>query len=123
MTEADAYGVLGALAGGQDRSRRLRVNGEAVEGWQLLSLEPGRATVLGPDGAEVLELAVFDGQGGQPPTVLGDAGSAARPALPPPDGRSQARSGGEPSRNAGSGTPANANVATAASPAPRNGPS
>ncbi len=80
---------MATLSGEQGRSLRLRLNSDAVEGWQLLALEPRRATVLGPDGAQVLELAVFDGQGGEPPTVLRDTGAAgttgtARQAAPPP---------------------------------------
>lgn len=61
---------MATLTNDQNRSLRLRLNGDAVDGWQLLALEPRRATVLGPEGAQVLELAVFDGQGGEPPTQL-----------------------------------------------------
>ncbi len=53
----------------QNRSLRLRLNGEAVDGWQLVALQPRQATVIGPGGNQVLELAVFNGQGGEPPTV------------------------------------------------------
>lgn len=78
---------LATLTSEQNRSLRLRLNGEAVEGWQLLALEPRRATVLGPDGAQVLELSVFDGQGGEPPTPLRDPhaqqGGAAAPVPQP----------------------------------------
>lgn len=66
----DAFGMA-TLVNAQNRSIRLRLNGDAVDGWQLLALEPRRATVLGPNGAQVLELGVFDGQGGEPPTLLG----------------------------------------------------
>jgi len=101
---------MATLSGEQGRSLRLRLNSDAVEGWQLLALEPRRATVLGPDGAQVLELAVFDGQGGEPPTVLRDTGAAgttgtARQAVPPPPP--------QPSRS----TPAAPAAAPAASPA------
>lgn len=75
----DGFGMA-TLVNAQSRSIRLRLNGEAVDGWQLLALEPRRATVLGPNGAQVLELGVFDGQGGEPPTVLG--ATAQRPAVP-----------------------------------------
>ncbi len=61
---------MATLTSDQNRSLRLRLNGDVVDGWQLLALEPRRATVLGPEGAQVLELAVFDGQGGEPPTQL-----------------------------------------------------
>lgn len=61
---------MATLTNDQNRSLRLRLNGDVVDGWQLLALEPRRATVLGPEGAQVLELAVFNGQGGEPPTQL-----------------------------------------------------
>lgn len=54
----------------QGRSLRLRLQGEAVEGWRLLSLAARSATVEGPGGVRTLELQVYNGQGGQPPTAL-----------------------------------------------------
>ncbi len=70
----------------QNRSVRLRLNGESVDGWQLVALEPRQATVIGPSGSQVLELATFNGQGGEPPTVLRGANGTVPPAgaLPPP---------------------------------------
>ncbi len=70
----------------QNRSVRLRLNGESVDGWQLVALEPRQATVIGPSGSQVLELATFNGQGGEPPTVLRGANGAVPPAgaVPPP---------------------------------------
>ncbi|KAA8994658.1 general secretion pathway protein GspN [Stenotrophomonas cyclobalanopsidis] len=70
----------------QNRSVRLRLNGEAVDGWQLVALEPRQATVIGPSGSQVLELATFNGQGGEPPTVLRGANGTVPPAgaVPPP---------------------------------------
>lgn len=115
---------MATLTSEQNRSLRLRLNGDAVEGWQLLALEPRRATVLGPDGAQVLELAVFDGQGGEPPTVLRDprdTQAGARPGMPaigtpppPPPPRASPRD-----------TPASAAPASApdARPSQQQGPS
>ena len=65
-------------------TRRVRL-GEAVEGtnWRLVSLEPRRAVLEGPAGQRALDLRVFDGQSGQPPTpVAGNAEpeAAAAPA-------------------------------------------
>jgi len=79
--------AMAILTTDQRQSLRLRLNGEAVNGWQLLALEPRRATVSGPGGTQTLELQVFNGQGGEPPTVLGTtqlttvppAGAGARP--------------------------------------------
>lgn len=61
---------MATLTVGQNTSIRLRQGGEAIQGWRLLSLEPRDATVEGPNGAQSLSLTVFDGKGGQPPTVL-----------------------------------------------------
>ncbi len=63
----------------QKQSLRLRLNGEPVNGWQLLALEPRSATVSGPGGTQTLELTVFNGQGGEPPTVLGNPVNGAVP--------------------------------------------
>ena len=38
----------------QNRSLRLRLNGDAVDGWQLVALQPRQATVIGPGGNQVL---------------------------------------------------------------------
>ena len=106
---------MAILTTDQRQSLRLRLNGEAVNGWQLLALEPRRATVSGPGGTQVLELPVFNGQGGEPPTVLGatplttvpPAGAGARPingaAVPmpvPPPSAPPAPQAGTPSNAA-----------------------
>ncbi|MFO3704712.1 type II secretion system protein XpsN [Xanthomonas codiaei] len=63
-------------------SVRVQLGGEAVKGWRLLALQPRSATIEGPGGTQTLELHVFNGQGGQPPTANAAAGT---PPLPPPD--------------------------------------
>ncbi|MCF7749434.1 hypothetical protein KQ945_01650 [Bacillus subtilis subsp. subtilis] len=81
---------MAILTTDQKQSLRLRLNGEPVNGWQLLALAPRSATVSGPGGTQTLELAVFNGQGGEPPTVLGNPVNGAVPPagagvmLPPP---------------------------------------
>jgi len=108
---------MATLSGDNNRSLRLRLNGEALEGWQLLALEPRRATVLGPDGAQVLELAVFDGQGGQPPTQLRDPGATGpiRPLVAAPSVPAA-------SARAGQATPAALPAGATPAPAPQEGP-
>ncbi|MBO9830699.1 type II secretion system protein XpsN [Xanthomonas phaseoli] len=68
-------------------SVRVQLGGEAVKGWRLLALQPRSATVEGPSGTQTLELHVFNGQGGQPPTANAAARGAATGAqpVPPPD--------------------------------------
>lgn len=113
----------------QNRSVRLRLNGEAVDGWQLVALEPRQATVIGPSGSQVLELATFNGQGGEPPTVLRGANGAVPPAgvvpPPPPPPAAAAASNARPSPDVVSGAAAVAAPASAPSPAApaNNGPS
>lgn len=70
---------MAILTTDQKQSLRLRLNGEPVNGWQLLALEPRSATVTGPGGTQTLELTVFNGQGGEPPTVLGNPVNGAVP--------------------------------------------
>ena len=102
----------------QNRSLRLRLNGEAVDGWQLVALEPRQATVIGPSGSQVLELATFNGQGGEPPTGV-------VPPPPPPPAAAAAASNARPSPDVASAAAAVAASANAPSPAApaNNGPS
>ncbi|CAD0350750.1 general secretion pathway protein GspN [Xanthomonas hortorum pv. cynarae] len=68
-------------------SVRVKLGGDAVKGWRLLALQPRSATIEGPGGTQTLELQVFNGQGGQPPTAIAGAPAApgATPPLPSPD--------------------------------------
>lgn len=108
-------------AGGGDPVR-LRV-GEAAgnaPAWRLSSIEPRRAVFEGPEGQRVLELRVFDGTGGEPPTAMATPPAQARPiqpvqrvqAAPPGPGQPSAQPGatavagdrmGDPSAPSGSG--------------------
>lgn len=74
----------------ENTTRRVRV-GETIEGsnWRLVQLEPRRAVIEGPSGQRTLDLRVFDGRGGQMPTVVGVAnppvlGDPQAQSLPPP---------------------------------------
>ncbi|MDG2525688.1 general secretion pathway protein GspN [Stenotrophomonas sp. HITSZ_GD] len=68
----------------QGRSLRLRLQGDAVDGWRLLTLAPRSATVEGPGGVRTLDMQVFDGRGGEAPTALRGAAPANTPAMPAP---------------------------------------
>lgn len=124
----DDFG-LATFSTEQNRSLRLRLNGDAVDGWQLVALQPRQATVIGPGGSQVLELAVFNGQGGEPPTVLrGSAGAPAPgvpvppPVVPLPAQAAPAQAATAPQR-AADATPAPASAAAPPPPANSNGPS
>lgn len=57
---------------------------EAAPAWRLVALSPRSAVFEGPGGQKTLELRVFDGEGGEPPTPEApDAVQANQPALQP----------------------------------------
>lgn len=116
---------MATLTTEQGESLRLQEGRDPVKGWRLLSLEPRRAVVSGGSGTQTLELQVFDGKGGQPPTALGQgARPPGTPPLPLPPPATTAVSGpvtpvaATPQAGA-NGTPATpAQSAPAAAPAP-----
>lgn len=81
-----------AILQSQDGNESVRVKlGEAPEAqpaWRLVALDARQAVFEGPEGQRTLELRVFDGKGGQPPTAVRAAGpprpASALPAPPPP---------------------------------------
>jgi len=74
---------MATLTTDQGRSLRLRLQGDAVDGWRLLTLAARSATVEGPGGVRTLDMQVFDGHGGEPPTVLRGGAGTMPPSLPP----------------------------------------
>jgi general secretion pathway protein N len=97
----------------------------AAAAWHLTELEPRRAVFEGPEGQRTLELRVFDGQGGTPPTQLASARQNATRATPPPPGppppshaaNTPARERPSPSDTQGRGAPPSADAADPAPPA------
>ena len=73
-------------------SKRVRL-GDTIPGtsWRVATLEPRRAVLEGPEGQRALDLRVFNGQGGQPPTAV-----AVPPPPPPPNPVAQAAPGVAP---------------------------
>ncbi|MGO1073619.1 type II secretion system protein XpsN [Lysobacter sp. CA199] len=67
-----------------DGSESVRVKlGEVPEShpaWRLTSLEPRRAVFEGPEGRRELDLRLFNGQGGEPPTAM----TSPQPGVPAP---------------------------------------
>ncbi|HHW4683494.1 MAG TPA: hypothetical protein ACQGQI_10135, partial [Xylella sp.] len=56
---------MATLTTEQNQSVRIRLGGDAVNGWRLLGLQPRSATVEGPNGTHMLKLQLFNGQSGQ----------------------------------------------------------
>ncbi|WP_162456961.1 general secretion pathway protein GspN [Pseudoxanthomonas kalamensis] len=109
-------GLRMAILAGQD-GQRLRVReGEAVQGlpnWRLQQVQPRSAVLEGPDGTRTLELEVFDGVGGEAPTVL-----AVRPAPATPARRAAETPASSPAPPPGAVTDAAAPPGTPATTAP-----
>lgn len=81
--------ILQPREGGDSVRVKVGAAPESAPGWRLVSLEPRRAVFDGPEGERKLELRVFDGEGGIPPTPVSAGNRAApvtaRPARPAPD--------------------------------------
>lgn len=84
--------ILQPREGGDPIRVRVGTAPEAAPAWRLASLEPRSAVFDGPEGERKLELRVFDGEGGIPPTptsTRANVPGASRPAPPgiaPPTG-------------------------------------
>src|SRR5690606_6466134 len=79
--------ILQPSEGGDPVRVKVGAAPETSPGWRLVSLEPRQAVFDGPEGERKLQLRVFDGEGGIPPTPstppAGDA--AGRQARRAPD--------------------------------------
>lgn len=76
--------ILQSPQGGEGVRVKLGEAPAGQSGWRLAELQPRSAVFEGPEGRRALELRVFDGSGGVPPTQVGSAGP---PVAPPPAGR------------------------------------
>lgn len=106
---------------------RIRV-GEAADAspaWTLTSIGPRSAVFNGPDGERTLELRVFDGTGGQPPTPVAAAPAGQRagaqpartPQVQPPQAQPAAQP--QPARPAAGGIPVTTSSGQVNVPAPQ----
>jgi len=79
--------ILQPSEGGDPVRVKVGAAPETAPGWRLVSLEPRQAVFDGPEGERKLQLRVFDGEGGIPPTPsTAPAGeSAGGPARRAPD--------------------------------------
>ena len=114
---------LAILTDTKDKSsRRVRV-GENVSGsnWRLASLGPRSAVLDGPSGQRTLELRVYDGQGGTPPTLVTSAAPAPGTvaAAPARAGEGSGTAAGDAGGNAASAVTPRNRPAVAAQPQPQ----
>lgn len=79
ITPALEMAIVQPSDGGDAISFKVGESARQAPDWTLVSVAPRQATFAGPDGERTLEMRLFDGVGGQPPTPL-DAGAAATAA-------------------------------------------
>jgi len=88
ITPTAKVAILQPSAGGDSIRVRLGQAADALPSYRLTALNPRSAIFEGPDGSHALDLRVYDGNGGQPPTAVqapdeGDNANA-NGALPSP---------------------------------------
>lgn len=110
--------ILQPSGGGESLRVREGAAPDAAPGWVLSSLDARSAVFNGPEGERKLQLRVFDGEGGQPPTPMseGDHAPAPRPAngaQPPRPPRPASTADGEAPQPAQQQDDANDNRASA----------
>ncbi|MCH6482326.1 general secretion pathway protein GspN [Pseudoxanthomonas sp. LH2527] len=71
--------IVQPAQGGEGLRVKVGESPAGFPGWQLAELDPRRAVFDGPEGRRELELRVFDGAGGQPPTPV----ATVPPMVPP----------------------------------------
>ena len=79
--------IVQPAQGGEGLRVKLGESPAGFPGWRLTELAPRRAVFDGPEGRRELELRVFDGAGGQPPTVITGTGTVPPAAAPMPGAR------------------------------------
>ena len=79
--------IVRPAQGGEGLRVKLGESPAGFPGWRLTELAPRRAVFDGPEGRRELELRVFDGAGGQPPTVMTGTGAVPPAAAPMPAAR------------------------------------
>ncbi len=75
--------IVQPSAGGESIRIKLGEAAESQPSWRLTELNPRSAVFEGPDGRKSLDLRVFDGTGGEPPTAVGSVGGASPEARTP----------------------------------------
>ncbi len=86
ITPSLQLAIVQPAQGGEGVRVKVGESPTGFPGWRLAELAPRRAVFEGPEGRRELELRVFDGAGGQPPTAVTGAVPAVPPAAVPPPG-------------------------------------
>jgi len=84
ITPGFRMAILQPSQGGEGVRIKQGEAASAAPQWTLVDLQPRTAVFEGPEGRRTLELRVFDGTGGQPPSVSGTPPPIAAPVPVPP---------------------------------------
>ena len=89
LTPTLRMAIVQPSAGGESIRIKLGDAAESQPSWRLTSIGPRSAIFQGPDGEKTLDLRVYDGTGGEPPTAMAGAddrgnGNGAQPMPPRP---------------------------------------
>ncbi|MBD9479397.1 general secretion pathway protein GspN [Pseudoxanthomonas sp. PXM02] len=84
ITPALELAIVQPAQGGEGLRVKVGESPAGFPGWQLTELDPRRAVFDGPEGRRELELRVFDGAGGQPPTPVAGVMPGTAPIAVPP---------------------------------------
>ncbi len=76
--------ILQPTGGGAPVRVKLGEAPESASAWTLQTVEARKAVFAGPQGERTLELRVFDGVGGEPPTQVATVPPASAGTAPPP---------------------------------------
>ncbi len=83
ITPVLSMAIVQPSEGGDSVRIKLGESADAQPAYRLTTINPRSAVFEGPDGPHTLELRVFDGTGGEPPTQLRSARVMARPGIDP----------------------------------------
>lgn len=86
LTPTLRMAIVQPSAGGESIRIKLGEAAESQPAWRLTALNPRSAVFQGPDGEKALDLRVYDGTGGEPPTAIAgaDKDNGASPTPPRP---------------------------------------
>ncbi|SDQ90073.1 hypothetical protein [Pseudoxanthomonas sp. CF125] len=78
--------ILQPTQGGEGVRLKIGDAPESAQGWRVAEIHPRSVVIEGPEGPRTLELRVFDGLSGQPPSASPVSPGSAPPVQPPAPG-------------------------------------
>ena len=78
--------ILQPTGGGEGVRLKIGDSPESAQGWRVAEIHPRSVVIEGPEGPRTLELRVFDGLSGQPPSATPASSGSGAPIQPPGPG-------------------------------------